>query len=857
VSTLVREAAVLMEELEQLLAIPCKGLPVGVLVEGSVQLPQSRAAAPVVLTLVSQPGQMAARDLPRRRGMEARAPFQTAVRILPAPVAEVEVLRPPALPGLAVLAQSDRAEAEVVVASQEEASVVPAELEAMEKSSLSRRISQMDRRNLIKSVGAALGAFALPFPIGARMGRGSIASGAQNNLALGVNLQQPNYYSSEQPFLNILYNNWIDAGSVSRGTTSWLTSSFSKYSGTVDSNGWPTQIQDGTANYMLALNALNASNAGAGPTYRSGQYYVYYNGTGAVSYGNDATIVSHNSGPAPYDWADVINVSTPSSNGILIKVTSTGAAPNNIRNMALVHNSETSSFLAGNLWSSAFLSRLSNFAMVRTMDWRNTNNATWIVNWSDEPGTTIGGYGGMVPWPIIVNLANTANVHLWVNVPVGASSAYCNSLMSYLAGALNPNINLIVEFSNEVWNGTAQQSVALANGKALWANWATYGTVATYLSYEGYMLQQICNAAVSAFGSANVGAGKRVQVVAGAQYQNGGVLDDVMNCPVYTANGGQALYGNFPIAGCTFAWYFNIGSKHIPASWLGYSSSTFVANAYSQFTSGGLIPQDTAGGYAYYKSTVDYVVNQMATKYGGLPCFGYEGGEGETPNQDFDQLYNNASAGTIARSTTYSTSTSPYRVDGSNNLYLCTTGGTTGSSAPTFNTALGGTTADGTVVWTRVQSATVSWVANWTPTVGDVVKDSNGNFQVALTVAAPTGASAPTWGTTPKSITSPGSQTTDGGVTWTCIRDDSWTALEIAYSRSSQINSAYTSAMNYWKGKSAGCHYFCQYMDCNAPSKYGLWGASESFEDTVSPLSSAPQKWQAIVAWATANPKWW
>lgn len=718
----------------------------------------------------------------------------------------------------------------------------------------------MNRRDLIKSLGAAGAAVRVSLAKSLIFTGGS-ASVAINNRAVGLNLNQPNYFGPEQPFLNIVLNNSINAAFTTRGGggNGWLTSSYGNYTNATDANGWPTTVQS-TQNQLLILRNLPKSNGGTGVYYRSGTYYCFYDGTGTVTYSFDATLSSHASGSAyGFDWMDTVTVSSPSANGIQINVTATNAAPNNIRNMAVVHSADLASWAAGGIFPPAFLSRLSNFGVLRTMDWRNTNSNTWVKNWTDEPAATDGGYGPCVPWSIIVALANQSGVStLWVNIPMNATTSYVTSLMSYLAANLNPGIGLIVEYANEVWNGiTSVFAQALANGQALWSNWATYGSTATAMSYEGYMLQQACNAAVTSFGSANVGAGKRVQVVAGAQYTNGGILDDVMTTPALVGNGGQALYGNYPIAGCCFAWYFNISPKHIPASWLNYSSSTFITNAYSEFTTGGLIPLDGESGYAQYTATVDYVTNQMATKYGSLPCFGYEGGQGETPNADFNQYFNNASAGTIARSTSYSTSSSPYRVDGNNNLYLCTVSGTTGSSAPTFNTALGGTTADGTVTWTRVQSASVSWAASWTPTVGDVVKDSNANYQMAMTVTGATGASAPTWGTTPLSPTSAGSQTTDGGATWLCIRDDSWTVLETDYSRSAQIASAYTSAMNYWKSKGASCRYFCQFNDCFPPSKFGLWGATESFLDTMSPLTSAPEKWQAIVGWSAANLKWW
>ncbi len=67
----------------------------------------------------------------------------------------------------------------------------------------------------------------------------------------------------------------------------------------------------------------------------------------------------------------------------------------------------------------------------------------------------------------------------------------------------------------------------------------------------------------------------------------------------------------------------------------------------------------------------------------------------------------NATSETV--STAYSLNS--YILDDLNNLYQCTTAGTSGSTLPTYNTTVGKTTTDGTVVWTCLGSFT-SYVNN-------------------------------------------------------------------------------------------------------------------------------------------------
>jgi hypothetical protein len=77
----------------------------------------------------------------------------------------------------------------------------------------------------------------------------------------------------------------------------------------------------------------------------------------------------------------------------------------------------------------------------------------------------------------------------------------------------------------------------------------------------------------------------------------------------------------------------------------------------------------------------------------------------------------------------------------------------------------------------------------------------------------------------------------------------------IAANRDSRMAAVYTTALENWKAN--GGRTYVIFNDIHAPSKYGEWGALESFMDTVSPLSSAPPKWQAIQNFIAKNPCWW
>jgi hypothetical protein len=81
------------------------------------------------------------------------------------------------------------------------------------------------------------------------------------------------------------------------------------------------------------------------------------------------------------------------------------------------------------------------------------------------------GQENALPWEVIVAVANEANADLWLNVPHAASDDYVRQLAAFVKGTLKPELNLYVEYSNEVWNWSFPQSWWNdARGKALGLN---------------------------------------------------------------------------------------------------------------------------------------------------------------------------------------------------------------------------------------------------------------------------------------------------------------------------------------------------------------------------------------------------
>jgi hypothetical protein len=101
-------------------------------------------------------------------------------------------------------------------------------------------------------------------------------------------------------------------------------------------------------------------------------------------------------------------------------------------------------------------------------------------------------------------------------------------------------------------------------------------------------------------------------------------------------------------------------------------------------------------------------------------------------------------------------------LDSNNNVQMCTTAGTSGSTQPTWNTVYGGTTADGsTLIWTNIGPSYV-WAATTKVIFDQQIRDTNNNIQQVI-VEGTTAGTAPTW------ATAYGAITIDGNVSWMCL----------------------------------------------------------------------------------------
>ena len=122
------------------------------------------------------------------------------------------------------------------------------------------------------------------------------------------------------------------------------------------------------------------------------------------------------------------------------------------------------------------------FATIRFKDFTRTDGADpdypAVTEWADRGLPThasqqrieeIGKRAGAA-WEYVIELANITNIDPWVNVPVSATTDYVRQLATMLKENLNPELDIYVESSNEVWNtapGYEQTAYSKAQADAL------------------------------------------------------------------------------------------------------------------------------------------------------------------------------------------------------------------------------------------------------------------------------------------------------------------------------------------------------------------------------------------------------
>jgi hypothetical protein len=497
---------------------------------------------------------------------------------------------------------------------------------------------------------------------------GTRAIGAAKS-GLGINLGSLDYYGPSLPTIDMMKkaSPWLTqcnsynssaCKNFTGGASTWDTLEESKLD--LDADGWVRSLpasDDPNVKFRTVATIILSSG-----WQQAGQYVVRYDGAGTVSYSGVGTRNASKSS-AGRDVLDVINTN---GSGLIMAITATNPA-NYIRNVRVYPpggacandlttyaasaadcTGTTGSFVAfenfpaNAIWHPALLSELKGFRTARFMDWMRTNTSK-VTDWSERTIATARSWNNPsgAPLEMIVNLANTANVEPWVNVPTRASDDYVLHFAQVLHQQLAPNLSVNVEYTNESWNYAFPNTTWIYNqAQAAYPAEVAAKTSPYTLQANWYAnrLVQVCNIIKNEFG-ADKG---RVRCVANTQAASSGSATAVLNCTVAAKTLGKPCGSYIDVL--AIAPYFGgyIGATKLrPAvsSWYtqpdGGLTQLFNEILGAEADVATVAPLAAAGSNVATGSLAQarswMVANKAIADKFNIPMWAYEGGQGLVP----------------------------------------------------------------------------------------------------------------------------------------------------------------------------------------------------------------------------------
>lgn len=233
-------------------------------------------------------------------------------------------------------------------------------------------------------------------------------------------------------------------------------------------DGWPT------GDFSIELMSAQGETRNLG-----GAYTVVYDGEATVNVlVSKISLVNKRKDAATGKWLIDLNFPAGAANMGLDFILTKGPdgkpiAP--VKNLQVIRPGYD--WRAPPIFTKPFLDHVRRFAVLRFMDWLDTNQEAGMAKgpegiWANRPTaiTKRTGTGSMVPrgqpWERISQLSNETGVDIWINVPPAANEEYFSELAKFFYQGnyrLTKGQRIYVEYGNEMWNGSFLQSQAIWN----------------------------------------------------------------------------------------------------------------------------------------------------------------------------------------------------------------------------------------------------------------------------------------------------------------------------------------------------------------------------------------------------------
>lgn len=373
---------------------------------------------------------------------------------------------------------------------------------------------------------------------------------------LGVNLESVIDFASAYPFTDFF-----------KQSRPWITASPGVFDTDqrdqldLDDEGWvrslPPCDPGNPQQFCIARTVINSGNR----PYPDGRYLVLYDGDGTLEYGLGASRVVAESAPG----RDVVQVN---GNSIWqLDVRATAAPPNHIRNIRIFPPGFDPAQSAPPRFHPDFLAELAPYRTLRFMDWMETNggftlpgpNSQQEFGDRPEPSDAHWSIEG-VPVEIMVELSNETGAEPWFTLAHRVDDDYVARFARIVRDQLRSDLEVYVEYSNEVWNPQFGQGAFIEDQGN-----QRYGGLGDpfirRLNYHGQRTAEICDIFRSEFGA----AASRVVCVLGAQAANAFTQTEAADCPIAVQAGERSTPCREAIDAVAIAPYF-ANYTNVPAN---------------------------------------------------------------------------------------------------------------------------------------------------------------------------------------------------------------------------------------------------------------------------------------------------
>jgi len=268
---------------------------------------------------------------------------------------------------------------------------------------------------------------------------------------LGINLAEVTYYTREWVFVDAMKQSRDWLPTRPGGSDPWDSGQTLK----LNAQGWPI-LRAGQAAHTV----MYADTQGA---YPAGRYICTWDGDGDVDMDFDARVVSKRN-------RRIVAEVKPSNLGIYLRIDQSN--PNDpVRNVRV--------WLPGfedarSDFHPLYLNRLKPFSVIRFMDWQRTNGSN-VSSWSDRANPTFytQGTNDGAAIEYMIDLCNELGADPWFCMPHQANDRYVEKFAELVKKRLRKDLNVYVEWSNEVWNSQFSQHdwvKARSDGRSLSAS---------------------------------------------------------------------------------------------------------------------------------------------------------------------------------------------------------------------------------------------------------------------------------------------------------------------------------------------------------------------------------------------------